>query len=78
MSSNREGGLTNEQPKTTVATNRSDGQELDSMPEGGSEKVGAAYNPGTLNTSRNVIIGAVFIAIMLALVLFFVILPLIR
>ena len=78
MSSNREGGPANEQPKTAVATNRSAGQELDSLPEGGAERVGAAYNPGTLNTSRNVIIGVVFIAIMLALVLFFVILPLVR
>ncbi len=64
----------NDAPKNPPSVDHERGSEMARPPAGGSEKVGAAYNPGTVRTGGNMVIGLValvVVVILLALLLFF-------
>ena len=69
-----QGGGGGDAPKTPPSVDQERGSEMTRPPAGGSEKVGAAYNPGTVRTGGNMVIGIIALvvaAVLLALLLFF-------
>lgn len=73
MSTERD-NLRNDAPKTPPSDNQTSGSEATRPPAGGAEKVGAAYNPGTVRADRNLpiaIIGLVVAIVLIVLVVIF-------
>ena len=77
MSANRNGDA-NDAPQRQVSANRPGGSEEQVMPSGGSEDVGAAYNPEPVRTGGNVVLGVVALVIAVVLIALFVLLVLNR
>lgn len=73
MSTERD-SLRNDAPKTAPSDNQTSGSEATRPPAGGAEKVGAAYNPGTVRADRNLpiaLIGLVVAIVLIAIVVIF-------
>lgn len=55
-------------PKSRPSANQTSGSEMTSPPAGGSEKVGATYNPGPVRTNTNLIISVVALVVALVVI----------